>query len=136
MPIVTENGFVAASDLDWIEADAVAATPGSSLNVLHPNDADPKALLGHFERISLIGIPFPGFSDGRGFSLARRLRRLGYTGALRARGHVISDQYAYARSCGFDDVEIDDTLAARQPEQHWIDALSVALPPFRKKQAI
>jgi uncharacterized protein (DUF934 family) len=32
---------------------------------------------------------------------------------------VIADQYAMARRCGFDDVEISDDLAARQPEDQW-----------------
>jgi phosphoadenosine phosphosulfate reductase len=32
--------------------------------------------------------PFPGFADGRGFTIAHRLRLMGYTGRLRAHGHV------------------------------------------------
>jgi uncharacterized protein (DUF934 family) len=55
-----------------------------------------------------------------GFSIAAELRRMGYKGRLRAKGHVISDQYAMARRVGFDEVEIDDTLAARQPEAEWL----------------
>ena len=65
------------------------------------------------------GITFPAFSDGRGFTLARRLRVMGYSGRLRAQGHVIADQYAMARRCGFDEVEISADLAARQPEDQW-----------------
>jgi uncharacterized protein (DUF934 family) len=34
-------------------------------------------------------------------------------------GHVISDQYAMARRCGFDEVEISNELAARQPQDQW-----------------
>ena len=67
-----------------------------------------------------IRIRFPAFSDGRGFTLAARLRRLGYAGWLRAAGHVIADQYAMARRSGFDEVEIDADLAARQPEDQWL----------------
>jgi len=33
---------------------------------------------------------------------------------------VITDQYAMARRAGFDEVEIDDSLATRQPEPDWI----------------
>ena len=54
------------------------------------------------------------------FSLAKQLRTLGYPGRLRAKGHVISDQYAMARRSGFDEVEIDRALADRQPEEHWM----------------
>ena len=41
-------------------------------------------------------------------------------GRLRARGHVLADQYAMARRAGFDEVEIDAALAARQPEAQWL----------------
>lgn len=68
----------------------------------------------------LVRIAFPSFADGRGFTLARLIRQQGYKGWLRAQGHVIADQYAMARRSGFDDVEIDDDLAARQPENQWL----------------
>ncbi len=71
------------------------------------------------EAPALIRIAFPSFSDGRGFTLARRLRQAGYTGRLRASGHVLADQYAMARRSGFDEVEIDDALARRHPEEQW-----------------
>ena len=69
---------------------------------------------------TLIRIAFPSFSDGRGFTLARRLRQAGYTGRLRAAGHVLADQYAMARRSGFDEVEITHDLARRQPEEQWL----------------
>ena len=71
-------------------------------------------------KLSVIVLPFPAFSDGRGFTLARHLRTNGYTGRLRAAGHVIADQYAMARRSGFDEVEISDDLAARQPARQWL----------------
>jgi uncharacterized protein (DUF934 family) len=73
-----------------------------------------------FDRYQMIRIDFPSFADGRGFSIARALRRKGFTGRLRAKGHVIADQYAMARRSGFDEVEISDDLAARQPEGQWL----------------
>ena len=45
---------------------------------------------------------------------------MGYQGRLRARGHVLADQYAMARRCGFDEVEIDAGLAERQPQDQWL----------------
>ena len=68
----------------------------------------------------LVTVAFPAFSDGRGFTLARHLRAQGYAGRLRAKGHVIADQYAMARRAGFDEVEISDDLAARQPADQWL----------------
>ena len=44
----------------------------------------------------------------------------GFKGHLRAVGPVIADQYAMARRVGFDDVEIPDDLAARQPQAQWL----------------
>jgi uncharacterized protein (DUF934 family) len=67
----------------------------------------------------LIRGAFSAFSDGRAFTVARRLRVLGYKGHLRAVGPVIADQYPMARRVGFDDVEIPDDLAARQPQGQW-----------------
>jgi len=70
--------------------------------------------------VEMIRVDFPSAADGRGFSIAQRLRLAGYAGRLRARGHVIADQYAMARRAGFDEVEISDDLAQRQPEDQWL----------------
>ena len=82
------------------------------------SDTDPVSL--DFSGITMIRVDFPSFADGRGFTIARQLRLRGYTGRLRARGHVIADQYAMARRAGFDEVEIDAALAQRQPEPDWL----------------
>lgn len=68
----------------------------------------------------MLRVAFPSFADGRGFTLGRRLRDEGFTGRLRAAGPVLADQYAMARRSGFDEVEIPDDLAARQPEDQWL----------------
>lgn len=81
-------------------------------------DTPLSALPDHLHR-DLIAIDFPSFSDGRGFSLARRLRELGYKGRLRAAGRLIADQYAMARRVGFDEVEVAPDIAARQPAEQW-----------------
>lgn len=73
-----------------------------------------------FDGVAMIAVTFPAFGDGRGFTLARHLRARGFRGRLRAVGHLIADQYAMARRSGFDEVEITDDLAARQPENQWL----------------
>jgi uncharacterized protein (DUF934 family) len=70
--------------------------------------------------LEMVRIDFPSSADGRGFTIARNLRLRGYTGRLRAHGHVLADQYAMARRAGFDEVEIPDDLAARQPQDQWL----------------
>ena len=118
MPIVTDAGF-APDDLNdgFVALDDLPANGPLSID-LAP-DADLAALLPRLPEATAIRVDFPSFADGRGFSVARELRRAGYVGRLRARGHVLADQYAMARRCGFDEVEIDDALAARQPEAQW-----------------
>ncbi len=107
--IVTDRGF---GPDDWTGAAAEVAE-------LAPGD-DPRALAGRLDALRLVRIAFPGFADGRGFTLARQLRAMGYAGRMRAVGHVLADQYAMARRAGFDEVEIDAALAARQPENQWL----------------
>lgn len=82
-------------------------------------DTAPEALAGLVAGAELVSVLFPVFSDGRGFTLARQIRAAGYTGRLRATGPLIADQYAMARRAGFDEVEIPDDIAARQPEAQW-----------------
>ena len=119
--IVTDTGF--APD-EWhagfTPLEAFDADPEERPLALDlPSDVAPEALEGRLQGIAMIRVDFPAFSDGRGFSVARQLRRMGFAGRLRARGHVISDQYAMARRSGFDEVEISDALAARQPPAEW-----------------
>lgn len=96
------------------------------LGVDLPNYVKAEALVPYFNRLALIRIAFPAMADGRGFSIARRLRQLGYHGRLRAVGHIIPDQLRAAMRVGFDELEISDEQAARQPESQW---KSVKLTP-------
>ena len=88
------------------------------------SDVNPVDLLPHVKGVSMIRIDFPTSADGRGNSIAKALRDHGFTGHLRAKGHVLADQYPLALRCGFDDVEITSEHAARQPEWQWQDAYS------------
>ncbi|GAB4363964.1 MAG: DUF934 domain-containing protein [Oricola sp.] len=122
--IVTDAGF--GKDDPACGADAaltleeLRASADGTVALRLANTADADEVAPFFGHISLIIVDFPSFADGRGFSLARRLRQAGYTGRLRAEGHVIADQYAHARRVGFDEVAIPDDLAARQPERQWL----------------
>ncbi len=142
MPVIRNGRFV--SD-DWMRPEPDAPLPrhgklllnrerlstdaaslveaGHSIGVEIANDTPPGDLEVWLPNLRLIAIQFPKSADGRGFTLAQRLRRMGFKGELRAVGHIIPDQYALALSCGFDTVEISDGLAARQPEPQWHDAL-------------
>lgn len=106
------------TDLILVRDDGFHPHDGTTPLTLEPDTA-PETLVDHLHR-DLIAIAFPAMTDGRGFTLARRLRELGFTGRLRATGKLISDQYAMARRVGFDEVEIPAALAARQPASQWL----------------
>jgi uncharacterized protein (DUF934 family) len=106
-------------------AEALAhLPPDAPLGVRVENTADPARLAPHFSRLALISVVFPAFADGRGFSLARLLRRAGFKGELRASGRVLADQITHALRCGFDTIEIAGAIAARQDEAQWRAALA------------
>lgn len=86
-------------------------------------DTDLDTLKPRLSSLKTIEIDFPGFADGRGFSIARQLRRMGFQGTLIASGALIPDQYAYAIQCGFDSVLIDDDVYSRQHIDEWREAL-------------
>jgi len=106
-------------------AEALKVLPSDApLGVRVENTADPAGLVPHFARLELISIAFPAFSDGRGFSLGRLLRRAGFTGELRASGRLIADQILHALRCGFDTIEVSGDIASRQDQAQWTKALS------------
>lgn len=74
-----------------------------------------------FRTIEEVFIPFVSSADGRGFSIARALRHLGYEGRIIAVGALVSDQYRHARQSGFDGVLITKAQAAKMPESHWLE---------------
>ena len=62
-------------------------------------------------QFDVIGVNFPTFMDGRGFSYARLLReRLNYQGEIRALGAFMADQQGYLIRCGFNRVEFAEDL--------------------------
>ena len=114
--LVTDTGFFPAPEVATVPLADIANHQGT---IDLSNTDDPSVLAGHLDNVTLIRVAFPAFSDGRGFTIGRRLRMMGYTGTLRAHGNLIADQYAMARRVGFDDVEISDDLALRQPAEQW-----------------
>mgnify|MGYP001765139401 CR=1 FL=1 len=114
--IVTDAGFSPAPARDIV---ALANLTPAATAVDLSNTDDPSVLEGQLDRLTLIRVAFPAFNDGRAFTIARRLRMMGYQGQLLALGPVIADQYAMLRRVGFDGAEIPDEIAARQPAEQW-----------------
>lgn len=121
--VVTDAGFgpdawegrVHPFDVFWTGQEL----PEAPLAVDFPPDRAPADLAPWLDRLAMIRVVFPATGDGRGFSIARRLRAMGFAGRLRAAGPLIADQYRAARRIGFDEVELPEALAARQPEPQW-----------------
>jgi uncharacterized protein (DUF934 family) len=113
--LINDTGFVAD---DWTHGFCAAGAANDCRALDLPSDAQPEDVELQ-PSIDMIRIDFPSAADGRGFTIARALRLRGYTGRLRAKGHLIADQYAMARRSGFDEVEVTDEIAARQPADQW-----------------
>lgn len=115
---ITPNGIVAAQK--WLsEKDTIGSVAGIWLEagdgVEFLKDLD-------LSKFDVIGVHFPAFTDGRGFSYARLLReRLNYQGEIRALGNFIPDQLGYLLRVGFnsfqfnEEVDLEKALALHKP---------------------
>ena len=96
--------------------------------------------LDNLNRFTVIGVNFPRFGDGRGYSIATLLRtRYGYTGELRAIGDVLHDQLFDLKRVGFDtfalraDKNIEDALRGFNDfSETYQSAVDQPLPLFRR----
>ena len=85
---------------------------------LSPND-DLTEVAKHFGNWPLVAIDFPKFTDGRGYSIAWRLRNhYHYAGELRAIGNVLVDQLFFMLRVGFDTLALDPKVAAATAERN------------------
>jgi uncharacterized protein (DUF934 family) len=66
-------------------------------------DEDPGELAADVKLLKQVGVHFPKWGDGRGFSTGTLLRgRYGYKGELRAFGDIGRDHLFHLARCGFD----------------------------------
>lgn len=87
--------------------------------VLHVGDA-----ASHDQIIPLLDqravrLKVDGFSDGRGFSVARQLRLHGFTGVIEVMGDLLPDQLPMAAAAGVDTILIRAEHAERCVEAQW-----------------
>jgi len=87
------------------------------IGVWFASDERAEDLQNDVAKFPVIAVDFPKFGDGRGYSIAYRLRaRFGYERELRAIGDVLRDQLYYMQRVGFDafavraDKDIHDAL--------------------------
>lgn len=72
-----------------------------------PNDADIAQIAPDLDRIAVLVLDFPKWTDGRAYSQARLLRaRHRFAGSIRARGEVLVDMLQLLHRTGFDEVQL------------------------------
>ena len=95
------------------ERDALAGR-NAPTGVRLRSDQSPGEIADDLDRLAVVALEFPVFTDGRAFSSARLLReRHGYEGEIRAVGNVLRDQLLFMLRCGFDTFEMDSDSAAQ-----------------------
>jgi phosphoadenylyl-sulfate reductase (thioredoxin) len=123
--LIKDGHTESAEDFDGLPAleEFLNSNRGDAVRL--PNDVDLEAIKLRLPNIKTIIVEFPNFADGRGFSIARQLRKkYGYKALLIAEGPLIPDQYAFALQCGFDAVKVDETTYGRQSESDWFNAMA------------
>lgn len=79
------------------------------LGVMLENDRPVDDISAYLDRLDVVVLDFPSFTDGRAYSQARKLRgEFRFRGELRAAGNVLPDQLAFMRQCGLDAFEAND----------------------------
>lgn len=92
----------------WLSDECADNTSAIWLN----SDENTDVLAGKdLSNLQVIGINFPAFVDGRGFTYARLLReRYKFTGEIRALGHFIPDQLGYLLRIGFNAFQFEEAV--------------------------
>lgn len=126
----------------WLARRDEVVAAHRQLGVWLDSDQGPEKLADDIDRLAVIGVNFPKFTDGRSYSTARLLReRYRYTGEIRALGDVLQDQLFYMRRCGIDafalraDKDIEQALAGlRVFSDSYQAAVDQPQPFFRRRR--
>lgn len=99
---IGEDGVLPAGDvvLTLAQLDRLSEIAGKKGLLLTEVDS-PETIQLPLDQLDLIEIRFPAFADGRGYSFATLIRRLGFKGELRATGDVFKDVLFYLKRVGF-----------------------------------
>jgi len=91
----------------WLDDKDRLTGRNAPLGIRLASDQPPSLIADDLNRLSLVALEFPAFTDGRAYSYARLLReRYGFDGEVRAVGNVLRDQFVFMERCGFDALEV------------------------------
>ena len=105
--LYTKAGFIADTAPEAVALADFLASPGNVSAVVLEPDSRLEALEPYLGQLAMIAIKFPKYADGRGYSLAARLRlHYKFEGKIRATGDVLTDQIQNFFRQGFDEMVV------------------------------
>ena len=127
----------------WQHCKQELLARGMLVGVWLDSDESPEDLAADLDKIALVAINFPVFSDGRGYSSATLLRKqFNYKGEIRAIGDVLRDQLFYMKNCGIDsfvlraDRNADEALSSfKDFSESYQSTVTNPKPLFLRKQS-
>lgn len=127
----------------WYLENKDSVSLNSNLGLWLDSDEEAASIADVATRVPVIGVNFPVFTDGRGFSIGRTLReRYGFSGELRALGNFMQDQLFYLKRCGFDAFVVSNEAniesmarSLRDFSDFYQAAVDQPVPLFRRRMA-
>ncbi len=122
---VPEGAVIVSLDR-WRRDRAALSARNTALGIRLKSSQLAAEIAADLDRFTLVVLDFPVFRDGRPFSTARELREHhGFTGEIRASGHVLPDQYQFLVRTGFNTVVVGEG-ANLASWRHALSEISVA----------
>ncbi|NLS16017.1 DUF934 domain-containing protein [Rhizobium sp. P40RR-XXII] len=139
-PWVIETDEVKATEtqkpllgIDALIAKAEESNEAGLGVVVKPAD-DVTRLQPYLDRLDIVAVAFPAFSDGRAFSHASLLRqRLGYANELRAVGDVLIDQVPLMLRVGIDSFAVTNETALKRLSENRLPGIPHYYQPTARK---
>lgn len=123
--------------LDLEAALAVAENDAADIGVLIEPADDVSRLMPIVDRLAIVALDFPKFSDGRPFSHASLLReRLGYVGEIRAVGAVLLDQVPLMLRVGITSIETKHGPTADRLAEMRLPGIALHYQPSAKQTRV
>jgi uncharacterized protein (DUF934 family) len=124
----------------WL-ANQAEFSSRKDVSIWFAGDANIEEFKDKLDQFAVIGIDFPAFADGRGYSIAHLIiERQNYRGELRAIGDVLIDQLFFMKRCGFNTYLLKDELEPKVALEYFETfsepyqlAVDIKDPIFRRK---